>query len=191
MDFINYTKELNNIAKKNQEANEIITEEEVVKAITYLNNIYIEDAGDCLIFLSALNLCNTYVKQTNSKIGYTFKKGIKYLIDTLNYRDIKDIHISSIQNKGTLYIFQIGDIQFSFHDEKPVEINEKYLKELSWDGIKKQRCAKSIFDSVINNKLRTTNKTFRGKNLTAQVEKTLENYHEKKLDIKDLLILKL
>ena len=191
MDFINYTKELNNIAKNLQEENEIITEEEVVKAITYLNNIYIEDAGDCLIFLSALNLCNTYVKQTNSKIGYTFKKGIKYLIDTLNYRDIKDIHISSIQNKGTLYLFQIGDIQFSFHDEKPVEINEKYLKELSWDGIKKQKCAKSIFNSAINNKLRTTNKTFRGKNLNEKVEKTLENYHENKLDIKDLLILKL
>ena len=191
MNFINYTKELNNIAKNLQEANEIILEKDAVKAITYLNNIYIEDAGDCLIFLSALNLCNTYVKQTNSKIGYTFKKGIKYLIDTLNYRDISDIYINSIQNKGTLYLFQIGDIQFSFHDEKPVEINEQYLKELSWDGIKKQKCAKSIFDSSINNKLRTTNKTFRGKNLTDKVEKTLENYHEKKLDIKDLLILKL
>ena len=72
-----------------------------------------------------------------------------------------------------------------------VEINEKYLKELSWDGIKKQRCAKSIFDSAINNKLRTTNKTFRGKDLTEKVEKTLENYKQNKIDIKDLLVLKL
>ena len=56
MNFINYTKELNNIAKNLQEANEIILEKDAVKAITYLNNIYIEDAGDCLIFLSALIL---------------------------------------------------------------------------------------------------------------------------------------
>lgn len=191
MDFINYTKELNNIAKNLQEANEIITEEDAVKAITYLNNIYIEDTGDCLIFLSALNVCNTYVKQTNSKIGYTFKKCIKYLIDILNYRDILDISISIEKNNGTLYLFQIGDIQFSFHDEKMVEINQKYLKELSWDGIKKQRCAKTILDSAIKNKLRTTNKTFRGKDLTEKVEKTLENYKQNKIDIKDLLVLKL
>lgn len=191
MNFINYTKELNNIAKNLQETNEIITEEEILKAITYLNNIYIEDTGDCLIYLSALNLCNTYVKQNNSKIGYTFKKGIKNLIDILNYRDIKDIYINSIQNKGTLYIFQIGDIQFSFHDEKPADINERYLKELSWDGIKKQRCAKSLFNSTINNQIRTSNQTFRGKNLNEKIEKTLENYKQNKLDLKDLLILKL
>ena len=65
-----------------------------------------------------------------------------------------------------------------------VYIEDKY-------GIKKQKCAKSIFNSAINNTLRTTNKTFRGKNLTDKVEKTLENYHENKLKIKDLLVLKL
>ena len=191
MDFINYTKELNNIAKNNQNEIEIITEDDVIKAITYLNNIYIEDVGDCLIYLSALNLCNTYVKQTNSKIGYTFKKGIKSLIDTLNYRDISDINISREKNNGTLFLFQIGDIQFSFHDEKTVEIKEKYLKELSWDGVKKQKCAKTLFIQAINNEIRTTNKTYRGKNLKEKVKKTLKNYKDKKIDTKDLLILKI
>lgn len=191
MDFIKYTKELNEIAKNSQLEFEIINEEDVIKAITYLNNIYIEDVGDCLIYLSALNLCNTYVKQTNSKIGYTFKKGIKSLIDTLNYRDISDINISREKNNGTLFLFQIGEIQFSFHDEKPVEINEKYLKDLSWDGVKKQKCAKTLFNLVINNEIRTTNKTYRGKNLKEKVEKTLENYKTKKIEIKDVLILKI
>lgn len=191
MGFINYTKELNDIAKNNQTEFEIITEEDVIKAIAYLNNIYIEDVGDCLIYLSALNLCNTYVKQTNSKIGYTFKKGIKSLIDTLNYRDILDINISRENNNGTLFLFQIGEVQFSFHDEKNVEINEKYLKELSWDGVKKQKCAKTLFNLATNNEIRTTNKTYRGKNLKEKVEKTLKNYKDKKIDIKDLLILKI
>ena len=191
MDFINYTKELNNIAKNNQNEFEMITEEDAIKAITYLNNIYIEDVGDCLIYLSALNLCNTYVKQTNSKIGYTFKKGIKSLIDTLNYRNISDIYISREKNNGTLFLFQIGDIQFSFHDEKTVEINEKYLKDLSWDGVKKQKCAKTLFNQAINNEIRTTNKTYRGKNLKEKVQKSIENYKNKKINIKDLLILKI
>lgn len=190
MNFINYTKELNEIAKNNQTEPEIVTEEDVIIAFTYLNNIYIEDAGDCLIFLSALNLCNTYVKQTNSKIGYTFKKGIKYLIDTLNYRNISDIYISKEKNNGTLILFQIGEIQFSFHDEKEIEINERYINKLSWDGVKKQKCAKTIFNHAINNQIRTTNKTFRGKNLKEKIEKTLENYKDKKITIEDLLILR-
>lgn len=191
MDFLNYTKGLNELAKNFQEENEIITEEDIIKAIAYLNNIYIEYAGDCLIFLSALNLCNAYVKQTNSKIGYTFKKGIKHIIDTLNYRDIQDIYISREKNNGTLYLFQIGDIQFSFHDEKPADINEKYLRNLSWDGVKKQKCANLIFNSAINNEICVSNKTFRGKNLKEKVGKTIENYKDNKTDIKDLLILKL
>lgn len=191
MEFLNYTKELNKIATSLQEESELISEEDIVKAVAYLNNIYIEDTGDCLIFLSALNLCNTYVKQTNSKIGYSFKKGIKYLIDILNYRNIKDISISRSKNNGTLYLFQLGNIQFSFHDEKIVEINEKYLKDLSWDGIKKQKCAKSIFYSAINNKIRVSNKTYRGKDLKEKVNKLLSNYKEEKTNIKDLITLKL
>ena len=191
MKFLDYTKELNELAIRLQKENELIEEEDIIRAITYLNHIYVDDTGDCLIFLSALNLCNTYVKQTNSKIGYTFKKGIKYLIDILNYRDIKDIYISRSKNNGTLYLFQIGDIQFSFHDEKIVEINEKYLSELSWDGVRKQKCAKSIFNSTINNQIRVTNKTYRGKNLKEKVEKTIENYKAEKTNIKELIALEL
>ena len=193
MKFIKYTKKLNEIAlnKQNEKETEILNEEDIIKAITYLNYMLIEDTGDCLIFLSALNLCNAYVKQNNSKITYSFKKCIEYFLEIINYKNIKDLYIYKNKDKGTLFIFQIGEIQFSFHDEKRVEISKQYIKRLSWDGIKKQKCAKSIFNSVINNKSRTTNKTFRGKNLNDKVEKTLENYRQNKLNIKDLLILKL
>ena len=191
MEFINYTKELNELAKSLQTENEIITDEDIIKAVTYINNMIIEDTGDCLIFLSSLNLCNTYVKQNNSKIGYTFKKCIEYLIDILNYKNIKDLQICKSNNNGTLFIFQVGHIQFSFHDEKKVEINEKYLSDLTWDGIKKQKCAKTIFNSTINNKIRTTNKTFRNHNLEEKVNKTLENYQLEKNSINELISVKL
>lgn len=187
MKFLDYTKELNNVAKKMQDESEVILEEDLVKAVFYLNNMYIDDVGDCLIFLSALNLCNAYVKQDNSKISYTFKKGIGYILGVLNNRDIKDIYINCANNDGKLYIFQIGDIQFSFHDEKKVEIKEKYLKDLSWDGIRKQKCAKVIFDLATKNRIRVTNKTYRGKDLSEALKRVLDNYKNNKIDIKDLV----
>ena len=188
MEFLNYTKKLNQLAIKKQiETNlEEISEEDVVKAIAYLNNIYIEDTGDCLIFLAALNLCNAYVKQNNSKITYTFKKCIEYFIDILNKKELKNILVGKSKNNGTLFIFQIGEIQFSFHDEKQIEINEKYLSNLKWDGIKKQKCSKMLFESAINNKIRTTNKTYKGENLQEYVSKIIENYRTEQYDIKKL-----
>lgn len=191
MEFINYTKELNQLAIDHQEEIEPILEEDIIKAIAYLNNIYIDDTGDCLIFLAALNLCNAYVKQNNSQISYSFKKGIEYILDILNYKTIDDIYVNQIKNNGTLFIFQIGHIQFSFHDEKTVSINERYLKNLSWDEVKKQKCAKSIFNSAINNEMRVTNKTFRGKNLREKIAKTIENYQLSKSNLKDLMKLKI
>lgn len=193
MEFINYTKRLNEIAlsKQKEVEPELLTEEDIIKAITYINNMLIEDTGDCLIFLSALNLCNAYVKQNNSKITYSFKKCIEYFIEVLNYKNIKDLYISKIKNNGTLFIFQIGEIQFSFHDEKPVDINKQYIKELSWDGIKKQKCAKTIFNSAINNKVRVTNKTYRNQDLDEKISKTIENYKQEKNNINDLIAVKI
>ena len=191
MEFLEYTKELNKLAINLQDNDEEIMLEDVIKAIFYINNMYIDDTGDCLIFLAALNLCNAYVKYDRKNIGYSFKKGIQYLIEVLNNRDIKDIYVNKTNNDGNLYLFQIGEIQFSFHDEKNVFINEKYLKELTWDGIRKQKCAKVIFESVINNKLRVTGMTYRGKKLDDKWEQVLDNYKNKKIDVNDMLVFKI
>ena len=193
MEFIKYTKKLNEIAlsKQKEIQSELLNEEDIIKAITYLNYMLIEDTGDCLIFLSALNLCNAYVKQNNSKITYSFKKCIEYFLEIINYKNIKDLYVYKNKNNGTLFIFQIGEIQFSFHDEKPVEINERYIKELSWDGIKKQKCSKTIFNLAIENKIRVTNKTYRNQDLQEKILKTLENYKQEKSDINDLIAVKI
>lgn len=191
MEFLKYTKKLNELAINLQDNEEEIMLEDVIKAIFYINNMYIDDTGDCLIFLAALNLCNAYVKYDRNNIGYSFKKGIEYLIDVLNNRNINDIYVNKTNNDGKLYLFQIGDIQFSFHDEKNVVINEKYLKELNWDGVRKQKCAKAIFETCVNNKLRVTNVTYRGKKLSDKWKQVLDNYRNKKVDVKDLLIFRI
>ena len=40
MEFLTYTKELNKLAKNLQESTEIIEEEDIIRAVSYLNNIY-------------------------------------------------------------------------------------------------------------------------------------------------------
>ena len=128
MGFINYTKKLNEIAinKQKEKESELLTEEDIIKAITYLNYMLLEDTGDCLIFLSALNLCNAYVKQNNSKITYSFKKCIEYFIDTINNRDIKDIYI----NLGIFFFVMFLYIKEYFKEE-----DNSSLKD-DWNSIK-------------------------------------------------------
>ena len=62
---------------------------------------------------------------------------------------------------------------------------------MSWDGIKKQKCAKTIFNSAINNKIRVTNKTYRNQNLDEKISKTIENYKQEKNNIKELTAVKI
>lgn len=150
MNIKTFTKKINDKAIKLQSITETIEEKDINIALENLNHLKINNLYDCLIYLASINLCNAYVKQVNSKIGYSFKKYIKTFIETINNLEIPNLYINKTNNNGTLYIFQIENIQFSFHDEKDVEINEKYKKEITWDGIKKQKCAKTIFYLIIN-----------------------------------------
>lgn len=60
---------------------------------------------------------------------------------------------------------------------------------MGWN--KKQKCAKSIFNSAINNRICVTNKTLRGKNLKEKITKIIEDYQLEKTDIKELMSTKL
>lgn len=191
MDFSKYTDKLNKYVLSNQIEKEEVLEEDIIMAISYINNIDINDCGDCLIFLSAINLCNAYVKQDNSKIGYYFKKCVTKFIEVLNEKDISNIYVNRVSDKNTLYIFQVSNIQFSFHDEKKVDINNKYNKKLKWDGIRKQNCAKTIFLSAINNNINVSNKAKDGSDLNMKIANILDNYYKEIVDIQDLLIIRI
>lgn len=189
MSFEVYTDNLNELVKKMQTEKELIEDIDVIRAIGYINNIYINNTGDCLIFLSAINLCNAYVKQNDSKIDYYFKKCITKFIEMLNDRDISNVYVNKIKDNSTLYLFQVSNIQFSFHDEKIVDINSKYLRDLNWDGIRKQNCAKTIFLSAINNNIDVSNKSIDGSDLNLKISNILDDYYNKKINIEDLLII--
>lgn len=181
-----FIKNLNEYAKNNQNSVETITDEDMIKAIYYIDNLYINNEIDVLIFLLALNLFNAYAKQKDTHSVYRFKKNIITLINILNEREIPNIKIYREKNKGMLYMFKIYNIQFSFHDEKTVNINEFYYKKMPWDKIRKQPCAKSLFNLCLDNSLTNECITTTGKPIKILVNKLINDYHKNILTIDEI-----
>ena len=170
---------------------EFVADDVAYEAYATVKNMKIVDAGDALLYCAAMNLLNTYVKQPNSKIGYGFKEDIHYLTSVLLNLDIDDVFVD-YQDAESLLVIQIFSIQFSFHYvKKRNEImylcNSRHYKELVWDGIRKQKCAVSLYNAVKENSIRTCNLTFRGKSLTDKITRRITVYREGKSTFKDLL----
>ena len=158
---------------------EEITEELAFEAYSYITQMSLELPGDFILFLSALNLLNTYVKQTDAKIGYSFKKQIDYFLEVCirKNRNILSINQDS-DTKGKLLMIKINDIQFSFHGVacQYEGIEQTLDKTMEWDGIRKQKCAVTIFQKCKENQILRSNKTYRGANLLEKVNKYVDNY---------------
>ena len=137
---------------------EIVSEDEAVKALTYIEWLDISRIEDCFLFCAALNLCNTYVKQQGRKIDYSFKAKLPRLLKAVVNKRIDGILFDFQKDKRTsLLIVQIGKIQFSFHGVRSGEILEildahnELRSQIEWDGIRKQMCAVSVFDIAEKN----------------------------------------
>ena len=178
---------LNEYAKNYTGEVEEISDEDFIRALYYLDNLFINSEIDVLIYLSALNLCNSYVKQNKDHDLYKFKKEIATIIDILNDHHIPNIKVCMINDKGNLYIFKVNDITFSFHDEKIVPIDEYYHEDMTWDGIRKQPCAKTLFDKASNNALATRSITSTGKPISLLADKLIEDYHNKVLTFEEII----
>ena len=170
---------------------EIVSDDVGYEAYAIVKNMKIADAGDVLLYCAAINLLNTYVKQPNCKIGYGFKEDIHYMTCILLNLDIDDVHID-YHDVESLLVVQIFSIQFSFHYvKKRNEIislcNSRHYKALVWDGIRKQKCAVSLYNAAKENNIRTCNLTYRGKSLTDRITRMMTVYQEGKSTFKDLL----
>ena len=173
------TSELNEYAKNYQEDPEIIDKEDLIKAIYFIDNLYIDNLS--------LNLCNAYAKQVDNHDIYKFKKDIATLIKIINERNIPNLKVCTTNDKGNLYIFEIGNIQFSFHDEKQVAINDFYYQEMVWDGIRKQPCAKTLFNKCLDNKLTDNIKNMLGEFIKPNLDSLINDYHNNKLSFEEII----
>ena len=144
----------------------------------------LELEGDFLLFLACINLLNTYVKQNDAKIGYAFKREIDYFIDVCIRKNNNVLRISEENDgsKGNLLMIQINSIQFSFHSALYKNDGIVLDNTIKWDGIRKQKCALTIYNNCRSNKLLRSNITYRGTDLDMVVDRYLDNYRRGYMD---------
>lgn len=193
--FSDYAIAVNSAAAGFQDLDkEYVPEIDVVKACTYIEQMAIRQRGDALIYCAALNMLNTYVKQRGSLIGYMFKRDLDYLLSIVINADIEGMLFDLQVEKGaTLLVVQVDCVQFSFHNiAHPEKIRRLSLKSdkfahLDWDGIRKQKCAVSLFQWAIQNPFEVSNRTYRGKVLTDRVERAANNYLDGRSNFSELV----
>ena len=164
---------------------EIISDIDAVKAYGILYHALVENEEDIYLFLSCINLLSTFAKQNKKKITYSFKSRIFFLNELLAYNDFKNIKVSYFYTKAqSLYMVMVNDVQFSFHNviiEKGAwDLLKKYQAQLSWDGIRKQMCAKTVFNVALA-KQNLTRKTRNYEDLMEYLNRLEEEYNNGKI----------
>ncbi len=182
-----------NLIFSNIKEQEVISDIDVVKAYSILYHALVLNENDVYLFLSCINLLSTYAKQNKKKISYSFKSRIFFLNELLAYNDFKNIKVSYFYTKSqSLYMVMVNDVQFSFHNviiEKGAwDLLKKYQAQLSWDGIRKQMCAKTVFDIALS-KNNLTKQTRDYEDLMEFLDKKVEDFNKGliKIDKKGLV----
>ncbi len=153
-----YCESLNELCRSMQETKEPVTREEADRALDYARSMDLKGAGDVLLFCSAINLMNTYVKQPGcKKFGYFFKGYVRKVFDYICLHPTEGINCNiQMDGKNSLAIVEVFGIQFSFHCVR----GSKSITDgttIEFDGIRKQRCAATLF------KMAEANQLMRGK----------------------------
>lgn len=135
---------------------EVVSLADAAFAYTIVENLEYKTPIDFYIGSAALNLLNTYVKQDDSLIGYSFKKNTAKIVDALAKADLPELTIDLQMESGMrlLMISICGEVQFSFHqptvsDKQFEAFQKKKGKHLVWDGVRKQQCAVSVFHHAL------------------------------------------
>lgn len=189
MGFKDELKEFNSvvIAMQENEEREYITDEEAVAAINILSFIKYNKVPDAFLACAAFNLLNVYVRQENNDFSFKFRMHIHNLLKGIeDINQPKAIRVDYDNSDLKLLIVQFWDFQFSFGQVRFDKQIESLLssKQLKWDGIRKQKCAATIFNFAINSSW-LSDETLSGEMLTEKVEKEMEAFHKGNYSIAD------
>ena len=168
-----YCENLNELCARNQTVKEVVSREEADRAMAYAKEMPLVQAGDVLLFCSAINLMNTYVKQGNKKtFGYFFKGYVPRLLERLEERPMEGVRFcNQIDGRNALTMVEVCGVQFSFHC---VPGTRKRLSDetIPWDGIRKQMCASTLFAMAERNRLLRSSRSVPEAALSAQSGKS-------------------
>lgn len=156
--FKEFCGNLNDLCASMQVSKEAVEANEVKRALAYAKSMDFKGAGDVLLFCAAVNLMNTYVKQPGCrKFGYYFKAYVPRVIDHIRNHPEDGVRCNvQMGGKNSLTIVEVFGIQFSFHCVQGVK-SFAGGNAIKFDGIRKQRCAVTLF------KMAEANQLMRGK----------------------------
>lgn len=145
--FEDFCKNINSLCAQMQDAKEEIDSSEARRALKYAEAMPISSAEDVLLFCASINLMNTYVKQGENKksFGYFFKSYVPRLIEQLETTPIEGVVCNTSMDKNSpVTMVVICGVQFSFHCVKGAK---RWIDgtEMPFDGIRKQKCAGTLF----------------------------------------------
>lgn len=184
-EFKNYCENLNNECKRvEMEDKELINEKEAAQAIYIIKNMRIGGVGDAFLYAASLNLLNTYVKQCTpfkKAGGYFFKRFVGNILDFAKDKP-QGIDFELQYDDGmNLALVEICGVQFSFHNVNGEKIKglravDKQKARLKWDGIRKQKCAETVFRAAMENNYDRTNRLVNGGNFLDECKRIEEEY---------------
>lgn len=164
---------------QDKEENEYIHEIDIVRALNILNYIDYQRIGDLFLGCAAINLVNAYMRQPDKKLNYMYKIRLIELLRGINKISDNNVVVSyDASNHMQLLIINFSSFQFSFQASRFSELTKFLSKgnKVAWDGIRKQKCALTIFEFALNN-IYISNCTRKGKDLREFLELEIKDYH--------------
>lgn len=194
--FKSFCRSLNECCMMAQDTGkEQVDESTAVKALYIVKYMKIGGLGDALLYSTALNVLNTYVKQDNGDrpyIGYFFKKYANYLADYLINNAGESINLELQEDRGmSLLVVDLFGIQCSYHRVNIKSSDRRICHSggvpgIKWDGVRKQSCANTLFYGALANTFGRTDRDIWGNDLLVGMNGAFADYLGKRKTIREI-----
>lgn len=141
-------------AKDKEESELELSDSMAIEALTYLKTLRIKSTEDALLFLASANFVNKYIKIGDKKKLYHFKEDVFFAADILAEGKIPKVTYGFHHDKGVgrVLVIQIGEIQFSFHDDRKLDKYQNLSADqnLTWRKVRLQPHSKFVYEETKN-----------------------------------------
>lgn len=140
-------------AKDKEESELELSDSMAIEALAYLKTLRIKSTEDALLFLASANFVNKYIK-INKKVKklYNFKEDVFYAADILAEGKIPKVTYGFYHDEGVgrVLVIQIGEIQFSFHDDRKLDKYQNLSADqnLTWREVRLQPHSKFVYEET-------------------------------------------
>lgn len=154
----NHTKNNEGNKEESEEENKEESELELspnmaIEALAYVKTLRIKSIEDALLFMASANFVNKYIKiDPKFKKLYNFKEDIFFAADILAEGKIPKVTYGFHHDKGVgrVLVIQIGEIQFSFHDDRKLDKYQNLSADqnLTWREVRLQPHSKFVYEET-------------------------------------------